>query len=262
MTCSCTSVIRQTSGSPRLPEAPGAGRQSLASSRRRLILDSAALGLSVSIYGFIFGLSAHSVGLSTFQAVFMSAVVFGGASQFAALASIAGGLGMWAIVAMTGFLNGRNVIYSAALAPWLAGRPLWKRALMAHFITDEVFALTIGHFRRARISDEAGYWGVSIGATFLPWILATYAGTLAEGALPDPSRLGLDVLFPAAMAGIAVTLTADRPALLAVLIGAPGAVAISLAWGIPLGVALGPLAGAAVALAAYRPHARRAASLP
>ena len=212
------------------------------------MIDSAALGISVAVYGFTFGLSAHTLGVSSIQAVAMSAIVFGGASQFAALASIAGGLGLGGILVLTGILNSRNVIYAAALAPWLVGRPLWKRALMAHFVTDEVFALTMAHFRRVGVADEKGYWAVSIGATFLPWNLFTYAGTLAGGALPDPSRLGLDILFPAAMAGIAVTLTADRPALLAVLIGAPTAVAISLAWGIPLGITLGPLAGAAVAL--------------
>jgi len=236
-----------TSASRRLPDSVDAGRETLASSRRRLVLDSIALGLSVATYGFIFGLSAHATGLSTWEAVAMSGIVFGGASQFAALASIAGGLGLGGIVALTGILNARNLIYAAALAPWLAGRPLWKRALMAHFITDEVFALTMAHFRRARVADETGYWGVSIAATFLPWNVATFVGTLAGGALSDPSRLGLDVLFPAAMAGIAVTLTTDRPAILAVLVGAPSAVAISLAWGIPLGVTVGPLVGAAVA---------------
>ncbi len=187
----------------------------------------------------------------------MSSLVFAGASQFAALGYMAGGLGLGSIVILTALLNARHIVYSATLAPWLADRQPWKRALMAHFLTDEAFALSLAHFRRLGRADEPGYWWAAVGAIFLPWNLATIAGALAGGAIPDPSRVGLDVLFPAAMAGIAVTLVVDWRTLGALLIGAPSAVAISLIWDPAIGVIAGALVGALAAfgLAAARPRA-------
>jgi 4-azaleucine resistance transporter AzlC len=227
------------------------------SSRRRLLVDSAGLAVGVGAFGFIYGLSAHSVGLSPIEAAAMSSLVFAGASQFAALGYMAGGLGLGSIVILTALLNARHIVYSATLAPWLADRQPWKRALMAHFLTDEAFALSLAHFRRLGRADEPGYWWAAVGAIFLPWNLATIAGALAGGAIPDPSRAGLDVLFPAAMAGIAVTLVVDWRTLGALLIGAPSAVAISLIWDPAIGVIAGALVGALAAfgLAAARPRA-------
>jgi 4-azaleucine resistance transporter AzlC len=229
----------------------------LASSRRRLLIDGAGLAVGVGAFGFVYGISAHAVGLSPIEAAAMSALVFAGASQFAALGYIAGGLGLTSIIVLTALLNARHLVYSATLAPWLADRRPWKRAIIAHFLTDEAFALSLAHFRRLGASDEPGYWWVAIGAIFLPWNVATIAGALAGGAIPDPSRVGLGVLFPAAMAGIAVTLVVDRRTLAAAVIGAPSAVALSLLWDPSVGVIAGALVGALAAfgIPASRPDA-------
>jgi predicted branched-subunit amino acid permease len=121
---------------------------------------------------------------------------------------------------------------------------------MAHFLTDEAFALSISHIRRLRRTDRWGYWFGAIVTTFIPWNLATLAGVLAGGAIPDPSRFGLDVVFPAAMGGLAIALIAGRREAIAAIVGAVIAVALSLAWdpavGIIAGGLGGPLAGLAV----------------
>jgi 4-azaleucine resistance transporter AzlC len=228
----------------------------LSSSRRRLLIDSAGISVGVGAFGFIYGLSTRAVGLSPIEAAAMSLLVFAGAAQFAALGYIASGLGLASIMVLTALLNARNLVYSATLAPWLAGRQVWKRALMAHFVTDEAFALSLAHFRRLGGGDEPGYWWVGIGAIFLPWNVATIAGALAGGAIPDPSRLGLDILFPSAMAGIAVTLAVDRRTLAATVLGAPSAVACSLLWDPAIGVIAGAMAGALVALGFPAPRTR------
>ena len=74
------------------------------------------------------------------------------------------------------------------------GRRRRERAVMAHVLTDEAFALTIVHFRRLGRADPTGYWIAAIGSTFIPWNLATILGVLVGGAVhPDPQALGLDV---------------------------------------------------------------------
>jgi predicted branched-subunit amino acid permease len=152
-------------------------------------------------------------------------------------------------VLLTAFLNARHVLYSAALAPWLADRRLVERAVMAHLLTDEAFALSITHFRRVGRADTWGYWFAAIGATFIPWNLATVAGVLVGGAIPDPSRFGLGVVFPAAMAGLAVGLATGRREIVAAIVGAVLGVAISLGWDPAIGIIAGGLGGPLVALA-------------
>ena len=100
---------------------------------------------------------------------------------------------------------------------------------MAHVLTDEAFALAIAHFRRLGRADERGYWIAAIGSTFIPWNLATLAGVRLGGQIPDPARLGLDVIFPAAMVGLAVGLITGRRELVAAIVGAAIAVVVALA---------------------------------
>jgi predicted branched-subunit amino acid permease len=179
----------------------------------------------------------------------MSVIVFAGASQFAAVGYVLGGFSWAGIVFLTAFLNARHFLYSAALAPYVADRPRWLRAAMAHFMTDEAFALTLSHFRRMGRADLPGYWWAAIGVTFIPWNVATSAGVLLGGSIPQPARFGLDVIFPAAMIGLAVGLVTGRRELVAAIVGAVVAVAVSLAWdpvaGLLAGGLLGPLAGLA-----------------
>ena len=89
----------------------------------------------------------------------MSVIVFAGAAQFAAVGYVASGLAWPGIILLTALLNARHLLYSAALAPWLRRRRRSAAApLMAHLLTDEAFALAIGHFRRIGRTDERGYW--------------------------------------------------------------------------------------------------------
>lgn len=219
-----------------------------AAARRRLILDALAITVSAGAFGVVYGLAARETGLSLAESIAMSVFVLAGASQFAALGLIAAGVPWLGIALLTGFLNARHLLYSAALAPWLRASPTLERAAMAHVVTDEIFALALAHFRRLGRADSVGYW---IAAAFvcLPWIVATAVGYVGGEAIPDPRRLGLDVVFPAAMAGLAVALTTGRPELLAAVIGAVLAVAVALAWDPAVAVIVGGLIGPAVALA-------------
>ena len=226
------------------------GTVSLADSRRQLLMDSLGIMVSAGGFGLVYGLTAAKAGFSPIEASAMSLFVFAGAAQFVAIGYVAGGLTWLAIVGLTGLLNARHVLYSAALAPYLIDKPRWMRALMAHVLTDEAFALAIAHFRRIGRGDVAGYWIGAIVSTWIPWNAATIVGATIGGSIPEPARFGLDVIFPAAMGGLAVGLITGRRELVAAIAGALLGVAIGLAWdpaaGIIVGGLLGPLAGMAV----------------
>jgi predicted branched-subunit amino acid permease len=178
----------------------------------------------------------------------MSVIVFGGAAQFAAVGYVASGLAWPGIIVLTLLLNARHLLYSAALGPWLRPVPRGRRAVMAHLLTDESFALSISHFRRLGRTDERGYWIAAIGATFIPWNLATLGGVLLGAQIPDPGRLGIDIIFPAAMIGLAVGLITGRRELVAAIVGAGVGAVVALATSPAIGIVAGGIIGPFVGL--------------
>jgi 4-azaleucine resistance transporter AzlC len=237
---------------PPVPPVAAPGPLDLRGARRRLLLDGAGIAVSAIGFGLVFGLSARNAGYSVIDAVAMSVIVFAGAAQFTAVGYVAAGLPWAPIVLLTAFLNARHLLYSAALAPRLRAVSRPQRAAMAHLLTDEAFALAAAHFQRIGRVDAIGYWLAAFVCVFVPWNLASLAGVVLGGAIPNPSVLGLDVVFPAAMAGLAVGLVTGRREAVAAGSGAAIGLVVSLAAGTSLGIVsgglLGPLVGMAVPL--------------
>ena len=214
--------------------------------RRDLVLASLGFAVSGLGFGLVYGLAAREAGFSLIEAISMSVFVLAGAAQFAAVGLIAHGAAWPSIVLLTALLNARHLLYSAAMAPWLGGRSRLERAAMAHVLTDETFALSLAYFRRIGRADVPGYW-LAAAIDCLSWPIATAIGVLGGQLIVDPAQLGLDVVFPAAMAGLAVTLATDRPAIAAAIAGAAlavaGGVVVGPAASIVVGGFLGPIAG-------------------
>jgi predicted branched-subunit amino acid permease len=119
---------------------------------------------------------------------------------------------------------------------------------MAHILTDEAFALSINHFRRIGRADERGYWLGAILSTFIPWNVATLAGVLLGAQIPEPARFGIDVIFPAAMIGLAVGLVTGRRELVAAIVGGVIGVLVAVASSPAIGIVAGGVVGPAVGL--------------
>jgi 4-azaleucine resistance transporter AzlC len=237
-----------------VPAATGTADPALlAASRRQLAVEALGIAVSVLAFAFVYGLSARNAGFSPIEAMAMSLIVFAGAAQFAAVGYVVGGLAWPGVILLTALLNARHLLYSAALAPRLKEIPAPRRALMAHVLTDEAFALSIGHFSRIGRTDERGYWIAAIGSTWIPWNLGTLAGVTIGGQIPDPARFGLDVVFPAAMIGLAVGLISGRRELVAACSGAVLAVVVSLAVGPGVGIIAGGLGGPLLGMAVASP---------
>ena len=101
-----------------------------------------AVAVTTGIYGVSFGALAVAAGLSVAKASALSALVFTGGSQFAAVAVIAAG-GSPATAAGNALLLGaRNTAYGFVNAPVLRRLPLHRRAIAAHLVIDETTAVS------------------------------------------------------------------------------------------------------------------------
>jgi 4-azaleucine resistance transporter AzlC len=211
--------------------------------------------LPVTLYvipmGLAFGAAAVAKGLPALIALVMSAFVFAGSSQFAALDLwSAAGLAVVPILATTFAVNARHILLGASLAPWLNRLPLRRRLGTAALLSDANWALAMqasGEGPRAgpgRIGDILVGSGAALWIT---WAIGTLLG-VALGA--DPaflSKLGLDLLVVTFFAAVLASLWRSvREDLLPWLTAA--VVAVAVAWLLPPGwhVLAGALAGGLV----------------
>jgi 4-azaleucine resistance transporter AzlC len=209
-------------------------------SRGRLVRDALVIASYALPVGLVYGLATLQAGFSALDTIAMCLVVLAGGAQFAAVGMVKDGAPWLAIAGVTLLVNARHLLYSAALAPYLTSARRRERALMAHFLTDESFALSLAHFRRIGRLDRRGFWIASMAVT-IPWTVGSTLGFLAAGAL-DIEGLGLDIAFPAAMAGLSLGMVSGRRDVAAAL----GAVAVAVPVGLVGGVSVGLIAGAVV----------------
>jgi 4-azaleucine resistance transporter AzlC len=174
---------------------------------KRGILATAPLVPGVVAFGLLYGVMARQVGFSLWEAWAMSLIVHAGSAQFVAL-------GMWetagaaVIILTTLAINLRHLLMGASVAPYLHGLSRPWQALLALWMSDESYALTIAAYEQ----DRGSHWyflGANVGI-YLAWPTSGLVGALLGTAIPDPSRYGLDLIFPLAFLGLLASFLKDR----------------------------------------------------
>lgn len=148
----------------------------------------------MGVFGASYGVLGRAAGIAGWQLVLMSATVFAGSSQFAAVSTLASGGGPWAAVVSGGLLNTRYLATGAAAAPVLPGGRV-RRALLAQLVVDESYALGVATGEPGRPDREALL--VSGAMLWASWFVGSVVGVAIGNVLGDPARLGLDAAFPA-----------------------------------------------------------------
>jgi branched chain amino acid efflux pump len=182
------------------------------------------LGLPFAAAGFVlslsFGVLAVEAGLSALQAVAMSALVFAGSAQFAAVSIAAAGGTLVAAVASAGLMNSRFLAMGAAIGPSLPGGPL-ARALQGQPVVDASWVL--GNVGDGRF-DRQIIFGSS-AAQYVTWVGGTAIGAFGGGAI-DAHALGLDAIFPTFFLALLLPELRDRRRAGVALAGAAVALAL------------------------------------
>jgi len=202
----------------------------------------APLWLGVVPFGLAYAVLARGAGLSLVETQALSLLVFAGSSQVSAVGLFARGASGVGIVFTTLLLNVRHLLYGLSL-----GRdvPLTRRQRLAaaFFLTDEAYGVSVA--RGARTFPFVLGAELSL---YLTWNLATLAGALLGGVIPDPEKLGVDFVFPLAFLALLVPLLRRRLDVLVALAagGLAWLLARSLPGGLPILIAgvVGSLLGA------------------
>ena len=208
-------------------------------------------------FGLVAGATPAANGFSVWAAVGLSSIVFAGASQLATVDVLANG-GSAVVAALAACtINLRMLLYSASLAPLLAGEPLRRRLGAAYLLTDQAYAVSItrwtaeGDRPEGRIPFYVG-GGVLLWAV---WQASTVVGALIGSAVPDD--LPLDFAVPLVFLVLLVPAITSRPAAVAALAGGGAAVAAAEASAGPLSVMVGAVAGIIAGAAAEAVGERR-----
>jgi predicted branched-subunit amino acid permease len=166
--------------------------------RNEVIRQCLSVGIATGAYGISFGALSVAAGLSLWQTIALSALLFSGASQFAVVGIIAAGGAGAAAVATSSLLGLRNGLYGLQVSRLLKVRGL-RKIPAAHLTIDESTAVAIAQPEPA--AQRLGFWGTGL-SVFVLWNLSTILGAIVGDALGDPKQYGLDAAAPAAFCAL------------------------------------------------------------
>jgi 4-azaleucine resistance transporter AzlC len=211
----------------------------------RSFRDGARAGLPYAgasgVLALSFGVVATDLGVPAIAAVVMSAIVFAGSAQFAAVGIWAAGGGIGAATAAAALMNSRFVPMGFALGPSLKGGRT-RRALEGQAVVDSSWAMAArgdGRFDRPYLFGHTA-------VQYVGWVLGTAAGVVVP--VLDARALGLDAVFPAFFLTILAGELRSRERRVVALAG--GAIALVLVPVAPPGIPV--LLAASAALVGLR----------
>ena len=208
----------------------------------------APVALGIGAWGLMTGVAMLKSGLSVFESVAMTLLVYAGSSQLAALPLLVAGAPAWVILA-TGFcVNLRFVVFSLHLRPYLLHMPRWRRLLHGYLTADLSYVMFTRRFPRpadtpAGLDAQEAYLTGGYAVTWLAWMLLSLTGIALANFIPTHWGLGFAGVL--SLVAIVCSMATTRLRILAVLVAAATAVA---AYALPLKLNIVVAIGVAVLL--------------
>ncbi len=207
---------------------------------------------SVAPFGMLFGALGLVSGIPAGLTMSMSPLVFAGSAQFLAMQLMGSGAPALVLLLTTLVVNLRHVLYGISLAPHLESLSKGWKWLLAYFLTDEVYAISITRFNQDDASSIPNLHWFYVGSGLTLWL--SWQGSTAIGVLfgsQIPASWGLDFAIALTFIALVVPVIADKASILAALVGGFAAVLLSglpLKLGLVAAALVGILAGMAVDL--------------
>jgi 4-azaleucine resistance transporter AzlC len=213
---------------------------------RAAIAEGWPVFVTAVVVGLAFGLTARQAGLSVVESSATSVIVFAGASQFVMVDLLRTGAPTPLIVLTVLLLNARHLLMAAAVRPFVATASLARRLGLAYILTDETFAMAIGHFRRGH--RDLTYYTVFGALMWCSWNAGTLLGATLGAGVEDPQRFGIDFAITAVFVAIVAVGVRHRGDVAVALAAALVAAALRLAGASAVAVVI---AGALAPLVAF-----------
>ena len=195
-------------------------------------------------FGAMLGVTVVTTRADPFAELVGGAAIYGGSAQLTAVTLLGRGLGIVAVVLAAVVVNARLLLYSAAMGRRFRDQPALFRWLAPHFIIDQTFLMASARPGLAG-ADFRSYWRWLGGSVLVVWTSSIGIGILAGPAVPALPHLPL--VGAALFVGLLMPRLADKPAVLAAVVGGVAATLTSLV--VPAaGMIVGAVAGVAAAI--------------
>lgn len=158
------------------------------------IIDVSPLMIPVVPFGLIFGVLAIDVGFTPLQAMGMSLIVFGGASQIVLLQLFSGGASSLVIISSVGAVNSRHLLYGAVVSEHLSDLKLIWKIIISYFLIDQAFAISNEYFKKNKERNRYFHLVGGGAACWVIWQSTTLLGIILGSAIPE--KLGLSFAVP------------------------------------------------------------------
>ncbi|UCH74452.1 MAG: AzlC family ABC transporter permease [Rhodospirillales bacterium] len=195
-------------------------------------------------FALLIGFLARQNGLSTLEALLMSAMVFAGSAQFVALDLWSWPVPVASLALTTFIINARHILMGAAVMPHIAHWRTGRAYPALFFLADEIWALSMARAGAGRL--RLSYYAALVVPFYLTWVSMTTLGHLAGAAIRDPARFGFDFAFTAIFLVILAALWRGRRTMGPWVASAAAAVAVWYLVAGPWYILAGGAAGAAV----------------
>ena len=149
---------------------------------RQGLKDGVPVALGYFSVSIAFGMMGVLLGRPVGETVLVSLTNLTSAGQFAGVRLLAAGGTLVELFLTTLIINARYFLMALSVSQKLDSKVTWKEKLLIAFgITDEIFAVSMGH------KGALTFWYMMglIALPVLGWTLGTYTGAVASSVLPD-----------------------------------------------------------------------------
>ena len=199
-------------------------------------------------FGLVCGVAAVQAGLGEWGAVALATFAFAGSSQAVLTQFLSSGAPLTIAILSGLVVNLRMAVYSAAIAPRIAGATSRERVLWAAFLVDQTFISNEARHQRGEHMAHPLAFYLGCALTLWPWwVLMNAIGAFAGAKLPASWQL--EFTIPLSFVAMVVPLLKSRSQILAAIAGGAAGVllyAMPLKLGLIAACALGTCVGLAV----------------
>ena len=162
---------------------------------RQGVRDMAPLAAGLAAWGLMTGVAMVKSGMSVFEALAMTFLVYAGSSQLAAIPLIVASAPIWVILVTAFCVNLRFVVFSLHLRPYLMHLPRWRRIVNGYLTADLSYALFTRRFATpgatpAQHREQEAYLSGNYFVTWTSWMASSVVGIVLGNLIPSAWGLG------------------------------------------------------------------------